>query len=99
MSSPQSHITVQTEKTALPEHPNLAQDTKECPQNPLSESIPEHVSETDTNSTGGLERWNGSPTNRYRFFVTNFSLFIMGMNDACIGVSLLQSTCTELFIN
>lgn len=41
----------------------------------------------DTDSSGGLERWNGSRNNTARYLVVNLALFIMGMNDACIGVS------------
>lgn len=41
----------------------------------------------ETDSSGGLERWNGSRNNTARFLVVNLALFIMGMNDACIGVS------------
>lgn len=41
----------------------------------------------DVDSSGGLERWNGSRNNIARFLVVNLALFIMGMNDACIGVS------------
>lgn len=40
----------------------------------------------DTDSSAGLERWNGSRNNTARFLVVNLALFIMGMNDACLGV-------------
>ncbi|OAQ96352.1 hypothetical protein LLEC1_07868 [Akanthomyces lecanii] len=40
----------------------------------------------ETSSSGGLERWNGSRNNTARFLVVNLALFIMGMNDACIGI-------------
>lgn len=40
----------------------------------------------DTDSAGGQDRWNGSRNNTARFLVVNLALFIMGMNDACLGV-------------
>lgn len=50
-----------------------------------------HVSEGDeTESAGGLERWNSSRITIFRFLACNLGMFIMGMNDACIGVSLLN---------
>ncbi|XWX01004.1 hypothetical protein V2A60_009029 [Cordyceps javanica] len=42
----------------------------------------------EADSSGGLERWNGSGNNTARFLVVNLALFIMGMNDACIGALL-----------
>lgn len=34
-----------------------------------------------------LDRWNTPRINTYRYCVVNLSLLIMGMNDACLGVS------------
>ncbi|KAM3487245.1 hypothetical protein MY3957_009459 [Beauveria namnaoensis] len=55
--------------------------------------VTQHVIETgcsyisnDTDSSTGLERWNGSRNNTARFLVVNLALFIMGMNDACLGI-------------
>ncbi|OAA76310.1 Major facilitator superfamily domain, general substrate transporter [Akanthomyces lecanii RCEF 1005] len=42
----------------------------------------------EIDSSGRLERWNGSRNNTARFLVVNLALFIMGMNDACIGALL-----------
>ncbi|KGQ02713.1 hypothetical protein BB8028_0008g02340 [Beauveria bassiana] len=57
--------------------------------------VTQHVIETgcsyisnDTDSSSGLERWNGSRDNTARFLVVNLALFIMGMNDACLGALL-----------
>ncbi|KAM0666364.1 hypothetical protein ACQRIU_004219 [Beauveria bassiana] len=57
--------------------------------------VTQHVIETgcsyisnDTDSSTGLERWNGSRNNTARFLVVNLALFIMGMNDACLGALL-----------
>jgi hypothetical protein len=33
------------------------------------------------------ERWNSTRINAYRYYVTNISFLIMGMNDGCLGVS------------
>lgn len=33
------------------------------------------------------DRWNSSRLNVYRFLAINWSFLIIGMNDACIGVS------------
>ncbi len=41
----------------------------------------------DSDSTGGLERWNSPKANTYRYLVVNLSLGIMGMQDASLGVS------------
>jgi hypothetical protein len=38
-------------------------------------------------STTELERWNTPRINSYRFYATNLSFLIMGMNDASLGVS------------
>jgi hypothetical protein len=34
-----------------------------------------------------LERWNSTRINSYRYYATNLSFLIMGMNDASLGVS------------
>ncbi|KAF4982535.1 hypothetical protein FZEAL_1845, partial [Fusarium zealandicum] len=34
------------------------------------------------------ERWNSPRINAYRYYVTNFSFLVMGMNDGCIGALL-----------
>ncbi|KAK7398038.1 hypothetical protein QQX98_012588 [Neonectria punicea] len=47
--------------------------------------VPEDTPQDDEDSTGRLERWNSPRINSYRFYASNFSLLIMGMNDACIG--------------
>lgn len=33
------------------------------------------------------EGWNDPPVNAYRYASVNLTLLIMGMNDACVGVS------------
>lgn len=47
--------------------------------------------ETRTNDSGEsineLEHWNSPRVNLYRYYATNFSFLIMGMNDASLGVS------------
>lgn len=45
------------------------------------------LDDEETGSSPGLERWNSSRPNIFRFLACNLGLFIMGMNDACIGVS------------
>lgn len=35
------------------------------------------------------ERWNSPTINSYRFISVNLTLVILGLNDSCIGVSLL----------
>lgn len=42
--------------------------------------------ETVGESQGG-ERWNSSRLNIYRYLAVNWSFVVIGMNDACIGVS------------
>jgi hypothetical protein len=37
--------------------------------------------------TGGGERWNSSRLNICRYLAVNWSFVVIGMNDACIGVS------------
>lgn len=62
-------------------------DTKE----PTTILLPLEISEGGVGSTEESteirERWNSPRINTYRYCVVNLSLFIMGMNDACIGVS------------
>ena len=43
--------------------------------------------------TAHLERWNSPRVNAFRFCSTNYSMFIMGANDACIGVSCRLHPC------
>lgn len=50
---------------------------------------------SDTDSANGLDRWNTPRINTYRFCVVNFSLFIMGFNDASLG-ALLPYVCSHL---
>ena len=47
--------------------------------------------ESDSDPSAGLEKWNEPKLNAYRYLATNFGLLIMGMNDACLGVSLHPS--------
>jgi hypothetical protein len=58
-----------------------------------------HVPGSDeTESSDGLERWNSSRLTIYRFLACNLGMFIMGMNDACIGVSPLYQTQKHILI-
>lgn len=51
----------------------------------MTEVSPQATDE-DPGFVNGLERWNQPRVNAFRFIATLLSLFIMGMNDACIGV-------------
>lgn len=50
-----------------------------------SDPDPEKNDTSSTDSANGLDRWNTPRINTYRFCVVNFSLFIMGFNDASLG--------------
>ncbi|KAM3430133.1 hypothetical protein NHJ13734_007871 [Beauveria thailandica] len=70
-------------------HTKPVEDTEKAE----ASKVTQHVIETgcsgignDTDSSAGLERWNGSRNNTARFLVVNLALFIMGMNDACLGI-------------
>ena len=52
-------------------------------QQPVGNSIHDEEDEQET--------WNSPRINTYRFCSANFTLMIMGMNDACLGVSLTES--------
>jgi hypothetical protein len=61
----------------------------------------EAVQQPKTNDSGEsideLEHWNSPRINSYRYYATNFSFLIMGMNDASPGVSYcLPSSSLEL---
>lgn len=57
--------------------------------------VAQATSDNDVDLANGLEQWNSSRANTYRFCATNLSFLIMGMNDACIGVSPVpeQTSC------
>jgi hypothetical protein len=40
-------------------------------------------------ATNALEQWNFPRTNLWRFLATLFSFFVLGLNDAAFGVSIL----------
>lgn len=83
-SSP-SPDTAQREKIAVSDTPPQPLGDKE----PHEGIVPEVATEDDGGSTDGLERWNSPRINTYRFLATNLAMLIMGMNDACLGVSLI----------
>ncbi|KPM34550.1 hypothetical protein AK830_g12018 [Neonectria ditissima] len=72
---------------ATPSEKVTASDTLPQPldNKEVQPHVPEVTSQDDGDSTGGLERWNNPKINSYRFYASNYSLLIMGMNDACIG--------------
>lgn len=60
---------------------------KETPGAVEAVQQPDNADSAD--SINELERWNNPRVNSYRFYATNLSFLIMGMNDASLGVSLL----------
>jgi hypothetical protein len=69
--------------------PPLTHETTD-PEKDSARDVVESAAEesgTDTDSSGGLERWNNPRINTYRYLVVNLSLGIMGMQDASLGVS------------
>lgn len=54
--------------------------------------------DNEPDSSSGRERWNGSRNNTARFLVVNLAFFVMGMNDACLGVSVAISILLTLFL-
>lgn len=43
------------------------------------------VTSPPSHAIESLERWNSSNTIRFRYFVTLFDMFVLGMNDAAVG--------------
>lgn len=58
---------------------------------------PDNIDSVD--SINELERWNSPRINSYRFYATNLSFLIMGMNDASLGVGENHRSCFTGFIN
>lgn len=62
---------------------------------------PADPEKTELSSSGNaptavLEKWNHPSVNRNRYFATVFGLWVMGMNDACLG-ALLPRVRTTAF--
>lgn len=76
-------------------------------------SVRNHENHSDVNEQTALlgatereeqESWNEPKVNGYRFLSVNLTFFILGLNDACVGVSrstsgLLQACCLDSMRN
>ncbi|KAF5011492.1 hypothetical protein FDECE_2411 [Fusarium decemcellulare] len=54
----------------------------------IVQPIPQPIADDSTESNIELEHWNSPRINAYRYYVTNLSFLIMGMNDGCLGALL-----------
>jgi hypothetical protein len=64
------------------------QNVEELGEKPGTVEAVQQPDNTDSgDSINELERWNSPRINSYRFYATNLSFLIMGMNDASLGVS------------
>lgn len=74
-----------SKSTELEPSQQNAEKLKEKPAAVEAVQQPDNTGNGD--SINELERWNSPRINSYRFYATNLSFLIMGMNDASLGVS------------
>jgi hypothetical protein len=80
-----------SESTELEPNQQNVEKLKEKPG--AVEAVQQADNTDNRDSINELEQWNSPRINSYRFYATNLSFLIMGMNDASLG-ALLPYVCT-----